>query len=74
MFKCVPTDSAQTLATLAEYRRTPGLCKTDPDKARKELKDIQGFLVWIPLQFLSGEDLQPKITTQEGIAPSKLWT
>ncbi|XP_072046089.1 phospholipase D1-like isoform X2 [Amphiura filiformis] len=74
VFKCIPTDSTRTITALTEYKKNPGLCQKDPEAARKQLKDVQGYLVWIPLQFLSGEDLQPRITTQEGIAPSKLWT
>ncbi|KAJ8032443.1 Phospholipase D1 [Holothuria leucospilota] len=74
VFHCAPTNSARTFQQLKQYRETKSLASSDKQKALKILKNIRGYLVFFPLDFLSEEALQPSITTQEGIAPTKLWT
>ena len=40
----------------------------------KELEKTQGHLVLLPLEFLSGETLTPKVGTKEALTPKQLWT
>jgi hypothetical protein len=35
---------------------------------------LQGYLVDMPLNFLSGENLMPTATSVQGIMPTVLWT
>ncbi|XP_038048919.1 phospholipase D1-like [Patiria miniata] len=74
VFRCLPSNSVTSSAAVHEYKKVTPLCKTDPKAALQLLKDIQGYITWIPLDFLKDENLQPKLTSQEGIAPTKLWT
>ncbi|XP_022105989.1 phospholipase D1-like isoform X2 [Acanthaster planci] len=74
VFRCLPSNSVTSSAVLQEFKKVTPLCKTDPKAALRLLKDIHGYITWIPLDFLKDENLQPKLTSQEGIAPTKLWT
>lgn len=59
---------------LKEYTSKERLSDTDPEKAREELKAVQGLLVYFPLKFLCEENLLPPLNTREGMAPVWLWT
>ncbi|KAL5287281.1 Pld family protein [Megaselia abdita] len=74
VFKCIPTDNVQSFVALKKYQEEPGLCKTDEEAADKRIKELQGFLVNLPLQFLSSEILTPPGTSKEGLIPTAVWT
>ena len=70
----MPSNSVTSSTALQEFKKVTPLSKTDPKAALVLLKNIRGYITWIPLDFLKDENLQPKLTSQEGIAPTKLWT
>ncbi|KAH8280415.1 hypothetical protein KR018_006689, partial [Drosophila ironensis] len=74
VFKCIPTDSVTTFASLRKYQEDPPLAKTDPEKATNRANDIQGHLVNLPLEFLNKEVLTPPGTSREGLIPTSAWT
>ncbi|XP_071943012.1 phospholipase D1-like [Antedon mediterranea] len=75
VFRCLPDDSCHTFEDLKAYKQEgAGLSVTNIEEARRLLNKVCGFLVLTPLQFLCNSNLNPTITTQEGIAPTKLWT
>ncbi|XP_051902928.1 phospholipase D2 [Hippocampus zosterae] len=74
VFRCLPCNSVHNLQELKEYTSKERLSDTDPEKAREELKAVQGLLVHFPLKFLCEENLLPPLNTREGMAPVWLWT
>ncbi|XP_033107848.1 phospholipase D1-like [Anneissia japonica] len=74
VFCCLPSDKCHTFEDLKAYKQEAGLSVTDVEEAKRLLEKVCGYLVLTPLQFLSNSNLNPTITTQEGIAPNKLWT
>ncbi|XP_061608303.1 phospholipase D1 isoform X2 [Phyllopteryx taeniolatus] len=74
VFCCLPSDCVHNMQELKEYTSKERLCDTDPEKAREELKAVQGLLVHFPLKFLCEENLLPSLGTREGMAPVGLWT
>ena len=51
-----------------------GLAAEDPHEARKELENIQGHLVNMPLKFLQHSDLRPPSGSKEALVPAKVFT
>ena len=74
IFRCIPSNSIKTLADFKKYNQGPALCRTNLREALKKLKEIDGFLVDYPLEFLSNEILTPPPTSKEGFMPTSLWT
>lgn len=74
VFKCIPNDNVRSFATLKKYSDEPALCKSNPDGANERLKDVKGFLVDLPLNFLCDETLTPPNLSREGIVGMNLWT
>nr|XP_016943422.1 phospholipase D2 isoform X1 [Drosophila suzukii]XP_016943425.1 phospholipase D2 isoform X1 [Drosophila suzukii] len=74
VFKCIPTDSVKTFASLRKYQEELPLAKTDPELAANRANDIQGYLVNLPLEFLNKEVLTPPGTSKEGLIPTSVWT
>ena len=48
---------------------TSGLVESDSAVARKLLGRVQGYVVPMPLHFLSEEDLEPKFGEKESFVP-----
>lgn len=74
VFKCIPTDNVQSFVALKKYLEEPGLYKTDEIAADQRIKELQGFLVNLPLKFFSSEVLTPPGTSKEGLIPTSVWT
>ncbi|XP_049599377.1 phospholipase D2 isoform X2 [Syngnathus scovelli] len=74
VFCCLPCDSVHNMQELKEYTSKERLSDTDPEKAKEELKAVQGLLVHFPLKFLCEENLLPPLNTREGMVPVGLWT
>lgn len=74
IFKCIPNDNVRNFVALKKYNDVPALCKTSPEEAETKLKDINGFLVDLPLNFLCEEILTPSNLSREGIVGMNLWT
>lgn len=74
VFRCLPLDSIRNLRDLLGNVNTENLSLTDPEKAREELKAIQGILVHFPLHFLCDEYLLPSFKSKEGMVPMDVWT
>src|SRR5690349_753451 len=55
VFKCIPNDSVRNFVTLKKYNDESALCKSNPEEAEAKLKDVRGFLVDLPLDFLCEE-------------------
>lgn len=69
----IPTDSVKTYNQYRSFKDSVGLAETDPAVAKKLLSRLQGFLVPMPLHFLSEEDLLPPFGAVESIL-SELFT
>lgn len=74
VFRCIPNDSVRNFVTLKKYSDDTALCKSNPDEAEIKLKDIKGFLVDLPLNFLCEEILTPSNLSREGVLSTNLWT
>ncbi|XP_055838450.1 phospholipase D2 isoform X2 [Episyrphus balteatus] len=74
VFKCVPNNLVKSFSSFKKYNEQPALCKTDPETATAMVKNIQGFLVDLPTDFLCEETLTPPNTSREGIIPTAVWT
>ncbi|KAI8439933.1 hypothetical protein MSG28_001384 [Choristoneura fumiferana] len=76
VFHCLPTDSVHSFAELKKYQEEykDSLWHSDPALANRKIDLIQGYIVDMPLDFLSNESLTPKTTTMEGMMPTALWT
>ncbi|XP_056140777.1 phospholipase D2 [Lampris incognitus] len=74
VFNCLPCNTVHNMREVKEHCCRERLCDTDPEKAKEELKAIQGLLVHFPLKFLCEENLLPPLGSKEGMAPIGLWT
>lgn len=74
VFRCIPNDQVRNFVTLKKYNDEPALCKTNNDESERRLKDVKGFLVDLPLNFLCEELLTPPNLSREGIVGMTLWT
>lgn len=74
IFRCLPNNSLTTLSEMKRYQDKVPLCRSDRELADQKIKEIQGFLVDLPLKFLCDENLIPSNATKEGILPTSLWT
>lgn len=74
VFRCIPNDNVRNFLTLKKYNDEPALCKSNLEEAEKKLKDVVGFLVDLPLNFLCEEILTPSNLSREGIVGMNLWT
>lgn len=74
IFKCIPNDNVRNFVSLRKYNNVPAFCKTNPEEAETKLKEIKGFLVDLPLNFLCEEILTPSNLSREGIVGMNLWT
>lgn len=73
VFKCIPTNNTETFVQLKNYLEEKPLCQTDVTAAEERIKQIEGYLVDLPLEFLKKEVLTPPATSKEGIMPISLW-
>ncbi|KAI0977875.1 hypothetical protein GJ496_001890 [Pomphorhynchus laevis] len=75
VFGCIPNDHIRTFAQLKEWQTRSFLANTNPNDALSVLrKNIQGYIVELPLYFLFEEDYYPLTKTREGLAPYIMWT
>ncbi|KAJ1525142.1 hypothetical protein ONE63_009978 [Megalurothrips usitatus] len=74
VFHCIPSDQADSFASLKKYQEEVALCHSDPVAAAKKLEGIRGHLVKLPLEFLSKEVLTPNPSSVTGMMPTSLWT
>ena len=74
IFRCIPSNCIKTIGDFKKYNQGPALCRTNLKAALVKLKEIDGFLVDFPLEFLSKEILTPPPTSKEGFMPTSLWT
>lgn len=69
------SDNVRNFATLKKYNSyEAALCKHDPDEAEQRLRNVKGFLVDLPLNFLCEEILTPPSFSREGLVSNNLWT
>ncbi|XP_013417793.1 phospholipase D1 isoform X3 [Lingula anatina] len=74
VFNCIPNNDIHNMSQLKELQKQTPLAESNPRKAKLELKQIKGNIVFFPLQFLKEENLEPSIVTKEGMVPKALWT
>ncbi|XP_011637945.1 phospholipase D2 isoform X2 [Pogonomyrmex barbatus] len=75
IFHCIPSDKVVNFAILRQYQEKLPLSISNPLLAQEMTdKDIKGYLVDLPLNFLCNEDLKPAVGTVEGMMPTALWT
>ena len=74
IFLCIPTDHVKTMEENKNYLSKIPLSQTDKFMAFEKLKEIQGYLVLLPLLYLESENLTPNYFTKEFLAPTMMWT
>lgn len=74
VFHCIPSDQANSFASLKKYQEEMPLCHSDLTAATKKLEGIKGHLVKLPLEFLANETLTPNPSSVTGMMPTSLWT
>ena len=74
IFLCIPTDHVKTMEENKNYLSKIPLARTDKFTAFEKLKEIQGYLVLLPLLYLESENLTPNYFTKEFLAPTMMWT
>uniref|UniRef100_A0A0K0FWD0 phospholipase D n=1 Tax=Strongyloides venezuelensis TaxID=75913 RepID=A0A0K0FWD0_STRVS len=74
VFRCFPTDKAETIEELDKWNMQLPLAELDPKEASEILKKLSGNLVIFPRKFLRRQNLQPAITSKEGLVPSSVFT
>ncbi|XP_057313653.1 phospholipase D1-like [Hydractinia symbiolongicarpus] len=74
VFRCLPTQEVKSFVELEQYKKINGLNINDPVQARSMLKNIRGFLVEKPLDFLLHQNLWPAAGTNESLVPTKVFT
>lgn len=74
VFNTLPTNKIQNFLQIEDYVQKDKLRDTHPHEAHDQCKQIQGFIVEFPLNFLGDDVLLPKWNTSEGMAPILLWT
>ena len=74
IFLCIPTDHVKTMEENKNYLSKIPLSRTDKFTAFEKLKEIQGYLVLLPLLYLESEHLTPNYFTKEFLAPTMMWT
>jgi len=74
VFKCLPTNNIKSFMDLKGHKDSPGLSVTDIVTARAKLKEIRGFLVEKPIDFLEQQSLWPGKGTNEYLVPTKVYT
>ncbi|CAF3996900.1 unnamed protein product [Rotaria sordida] len=74
VFNTLPTNHIKKFVEVEDYVQRPKLKETDPLTAHEKCKQIKGFVVEFPLEFLADDVLMPGWTTSEGMAPILLWT
>ncbi|KAL1509537.1 hypothetical protein ABEB36_004252 [Hypothenemus hampei] len=74
VFHCLPSDNVETFADIRRVYESKPLWVNELSRAEKMLESIQGHLVFLPLNFLSKENLTPAAASVEGIMPTALWT
>ncbi|CAH0395463.1 unnamed protein product [Bemisia tabaci] len=73
VFNCMPTDRAVDFLSLKRFQEEIPLCRSDKEAAKEKLKNIQGHLVDLPLNFLQNETLTPSMNSIHGIIPTAVW-
>lgn len=73
VFHCIPSDKVDTFAAYKKTQEEPPLYHTEVSRATVMLDSIEGHLVLLPLNFLSGENLMPSGSSVEGMMPTSLW-
>ncbi|CAM4837439.1 unnamed protein product [Rotaria magnacalcarata] len=74
VFSTLPSNQVKTFVGVEKYAQRPKLKETDPLTKHEKCKQIKGFIVECPLEFLADGVLMPRWNTSEGMAPILLWT
>ncbi len=74
VFRCLPTDEVFSFDSLPDYAKRIRIAESQPKVAKEILKDVRGHLVLFPTKFLCESSLEPRLMTQEGLAPTLIWT
>ncbi|GFT14262.1 phospholipase D1 [Nephila pilipes] len=74
VFHCIPSDKVQSFRDLKNQQLIPPLATSNPEEARKKLRDIRGYLVAFPYFFLCNEKLALTLSTKERYLPISVWT
>ncbi|GAU91128.1 hypothetical protein RvY_03443 [Ramazzottius varieornatus] len=73
VFFPLPTNKVLTFQQVEENLKTAKLAETDPEQAKARLKELRGYVVSYPTEFLRDEDLKPKISQGVGLLPENNW-
>lgn len=68
MFFPLPTNKVLSFQQVEENLKTPKLAETEPEQAKARLKELRGYVVSYPTEFLRDEDLKPKISQGVGVS------
>ena len=73
-FLCLPTDEVKTMDDNKKYLLKRSLAHSDKFLALQKMKEVQGYLVLLPLSYLEDTNLLPGKFVKEGMVPTRLWT
>ena len=73
-FLCIPTDEVKNMEENLKYLIQRPLAETDKFAANQKIREIQGYLVLLPLLYLENENLSPSVFVKEGMVPTITWT
>ncbi|CAF2047324.1 unnamed protein product, partial [Rotaria magnacalcarata] len=65
VFSTLPSNQVKTFVGVEKYAQRPKLKETDPLTKHEKCKQIKGFIVECPLEFLADAVLMPRWNTSE---------
>lgn len=75
VFTCVPKDHVTSFEDLRRLKQHgTSLAKSNVQLANELLRQLDGYLVLVPLKFLHRENLLPGMWKKESFVPSHFWT
>ncbi|CAF1294151.1 unnamed protein product [Rotaria sordida] len=66
VFNSLPTNQIRRFADVEAYEKRSKLKETDPQTAHDKCKEIQGFIVEFPIEYLADDVIMPKWNTSAG--------
>ena len=76
-FDCVPSDEITTMEDnqkSLDKRPLADLLPSEKYLSSQKIKQIQGYLVLLPLNYLKDVNLLPSVFAKEGLVPTITWT
>ena len=73
-FDCVPSEKITTMEGNQKSLHKRPLAESEKYLSSEKVKQIQGYLVLLPLNYLKDVNLLPSVFAKEGLVPTITWT